>query len=215
MAGSRPRKLPLSDQAPHPFSLLSLIQSQASAVPSLRSGQVKVVKPLTSEADFGHQHLAASDDLYRLPNYQSQPADLSLHSEQFDSHQNLYFRQLSAGAGTGLPQYEGYYGGGGAEDQSYDSYQYPAADSFQEQYARSLYTGYEENSASMARAPDTGSRLYEFPDPGQTPKPDLAPDPEYHRYPDQFPPSAPLLPPPLHPSPAVLLHIKYVMQLFS
>ena len=220
MAGSRPRKFPLSDQA-HPFSLLSLIQSQASSVPGLRSGQVKVVKPLTSETDFSQQHLTASDDLYRLPNYQSQPADLSLHSEQFDSPQNLYFRQLSAGGGASLPQYEGYYGGGGGggEEQSYDSYQYPAADSFQEQYARSLYNGYEENSAaSMARGPDPGSRLYEFPDPssGQTPpaggcKPDLASDPGY-RYPDQFPPTVPLLPPPLHPSPAVLLHIKYVME---
>ena len=235
MAGSRSRKFPLvsgvspADQGPHPFSLLSLIQSQASSVPGLRPGQVKAAKPVSSEADFGHQ-LAASDDLYRLPNYQSQPADLSVHSDQFDSSQNLYFRQLGGGAGSGggLQQYEGYYGGGGGgAEQSYDGYQYPVADSFQEQYARSLYTGYEDNTeAAMARPPDSesDSRLYEFPGPSSGPpsvcKADL-PEPGY-RYPDQFPPApalgppqppaAPLLPPPLHPSPAVLLHIKYVME---
>lgn len=214
MAGPRPRKFPPSDQqaaptlGPHPFSLLSLIQSQASSVPR------KVVKPLTSEADFGQQHLSgAPDDLYRLPNYQSQPADLSLHSEQFVAEpQNLYFRQLSGS----VPQYEGYYGGGGAgEEQNYDSYgQYQAADSFQEQYARSLYTGYEESS--VRPPPDTSGtqqRLYEFPDPGTSGQtPPVTTDPGYPRgYPGdhQFPPS---LPPPLHPSPAVLLHIKYVME---
>ena len=149
-------------QPQHPFSLLNLIQSQSSAPTravkgfTVKSSEKEVSERVAAPAS---AYPGLGEDVYQ---YQSQPADLSLHSEQFgDAASALYYRQ-----------YDGYYP---AEQYSGD---------YQDYYSRSLYN-YDE-------------RLYD----GYQ---DLGPP-----YPP--PPQQPILPPPLHPSPAVLLHIKYVME---
>ena len=148
-----------------------------------------------------------TDDIYRLPQYQSQPADLSLNSEQFDSQQ-LFFRPP---AGSQPHDYDNYYGDSGAGP-SYSGDHFtggPPGDSGytdqcgQDYYNRSLYTGYDDNG--MSRHDDT--RMYDMATPGY----------RYHEHEQsmvQYPSLAPVQPqpPPLHPSPAVLLHIKYVME---
>ena len=159
-------------QQQHPFSLLNLIQSQSSAQPRPTrgagggdgEGEGGLLK--TSEKDgsdrvgaFPGQPGLAEAEVYQ---YQSQPADLSLHSEQYDTSSSLYYRQYEAGYYP-ADQYSGEY---------------------QDYYSRSLYS-YDD-------------RLY-----------DGYQEPVLGQYPAQ---PQPTLPPPLHPSPAVLLHIKYVME---
>ena len=142
----------------HPFSLLNLIQSQ----PRASKGGGGLLK--TSEKDdgqrvedFSGESGLAEAEVYQ---YQSQPADLSLHSEQYDTTSSLYYRQYEAGYYP-TDQYSGEY---------------------QDYYSRSLYN-YDE-------------RLYDG----------------YQEMAPYSAPAQPILPPPLHPSPAVLLHIKYVME---
>ena len=208
MSGVKLRKTPQLNPGPssnsdHPFSLLTLIQN-AAAGPShgVRALSSKVltrpagVEPKDDDEDTDYVtdpgHLD-NDDIYRLPQYQSQPADLSLNSEQFDSP-NIFFR--SGPSHHHQPQYhhDSYYGGpGGGQPGDY----FPYSD--QDYYSRSLYTGYE----------DTSSRMYEFPPANNTCS---RYDQPIIPYPPPAPPPAQLQPPPLHPSPAVLLHIKYVME---
>ena len=179
----RPRKFininscpdqPQQQQQQHPFSLLNLIQSQSSTQTrpvkgfTVKSGEKEVSErvdgPVPAYPGPGEAPgPGLGEDVYQ---YQSQPADLSLHSEQFgDSSANLYYRQFDTGYFPAEP-YSGDY---------------------QDFYSRSLYN-YDE-------------RLYD----GYQ---ELAPYPP----PPPPPPPQPILPPPLHPSPAVLLHIKYVME---
>ena len=205
----RPRKAGpggLGDQSPGPFSLLSLIQTQAR--------QLARPRDTAETADQFAAQLPPPEtaDLYRLPGpqYQSQPADLSLHSDTFEPPHHLFFRPLGAPQAPPPPQYEGYYGGGAGEGPHYGDQYHPAPDTYHDYYGgRGLYTGYEDPAAlpPVPRPDPDPARLYEFPALAAAAphKAELYSDPSLAQCPALGPA---LLPPPLHPSPAVLLHIK-------
>ena len=207
MSFTRPHKrLPGSGEQ-HP--LLTLIQHQSAR----SAGAHRRHKDETGAAgdhrtgvgDHYDSGQLEDNDVYRLPQYQSQPADLSLNSEHYDPP-HLFFRHLTSTGHAQTAPYDGYYGPGGQYDTGADSGQYHSSsgDTYHDYYSRALYnTGYD----------DTERLSYSTP-------PDLSSYPASLRYEtplSEYPmvtghQSTPLLPPPLHPSPAVLLHIKYVME---
>ena len=65
-------------------------------------GGVEETKEDGKDADYitDPNHLD-NDDIYHLPQYQSQPVDLSLNSEQFDSP-NIFFRPGPGESDRGL-----------------------------------------------------------------------------------------------------------------
>ena len=142
----RPRKFininscpdqPQQQQQQHPFSLLNLIQSQSSTQTrpvkgfTVKSGEKEVSErvdgPVPAYPGPGEAPgPGLGEDVYQ---YQSQPADLSLHSEQFgDSSANLYYRQFDTGYFPAEPysgDYQDFYSRSlyNYDERLYDGYQ--------------------------------------------------------------------------------------------
>ena len=227
MAG-RGKKYPTDPQAHpgHPFSLLTLIQTPQKAGRGGRSPERGAEYPAGGGTGVEGAGLAGEVELYRLHSYQSQPADLSLHPDP--AHQflpgpehgpALLYPTLPRPAPPPLAHHHpfdtfypegagGEFPGPGAEPSL------TAVPGLPEQYTDSAYPDYyttrlgfpfETGITEPARPEDRA--IFDF-QPGCGIKADLS---ESFRY-EGGGYGGPLLPPPLHPSPAVLLHIKYVME---
>jgi uncharacterized Zn-finger protein len=217
----------------HPFSLLTLIQSppKSSKPPCLLKTQEKNCEDSEerTEAAFIHSgetnSLANQQDVYRVSNYQNQPADLSLNSEPqhflptTNEPPHIFYPNLSLPARVPPPLahhqpvfdnfYQTQHQHADMQADSYNSESLPAplpADQFSETYHDYYSRLYAFDETHINVNPRPEDRLYDYQSQN-TIKQDLS---ENYRYePGSY---NPVILPPLHPSPAVLLHIKYVME---
>eukprot|EP00090_Calanus_glacialis_P028985 TRINITY_DN46478_c0_g1_i1.p1 TRINITY_DN46478_c0_g1~~TRINITY_DN46478_c0_g1_i1.p1 ORF type:complete len:728 (-),score=118.92 TRINITY_DN46478_c0_g1_i1:190-2373(-) len=221
----------------HPFSLLTLIQSppKPPKPPCLVKTPEKSCEKSDQRPTFLHPDtngsLAAQQDIYRVSNYQNQPADLSLNSEPQHflppNHEppHIFYPNLSLPSrippplAHHQPVFENFYPNQQDDMQAnnYNSDSLPpplSSDHFSENYQDYYSRMYSFDETHINVNPRPEDRLYDYPPPN-TIKQDLS---ENYRYehanynPIILQNNNSMLPPPLQPSPAVLLHIKYVME---
>ena len=220
----------------HPFSLLTLIQSPQK--PPKPPCLLKTPEKNCEKADqrtFLHSDdtnsLGNQQDIYRVANYQNQPADLSLNSEPQHflppptDPPHIFYPNLSLPPRVPpplahhQPVFDNFYQPQQqdihTENYSSDSLPPPlTSDQFSEHYQDYYNRLYAFDETHINVNPRPEDRLYDFQSQPSI-KQDIS---ENYRYePNNYNPiilqnNNTLLPPPLHPSPAVLLHIKYVME---
>lgn len=223
----------------HPFSLLTLIQSPSKQPkpPCLAKPHEKVYDKSDERGNFLQSpesgSLTNQQDIYRISGFQNQPADLSLNAEPqhylptSNDPPPIFYPNLTLPPRIPPPlahhqsAFENFYPNQQEEipPNNYNSETLGqsslSSDNFSENYQdyyNRLYP-FEDTNLNLNNRPEE-NRIYDFAAQNLI-KPDLS---ENFRYePTNYNPTIlqnnnTLLPPPLHPSPAVLLHIKYVME---